>query len=82
MDKNLIMLEAKKELARREFFYFCHLSAPSFYKTDRKFLVRLCNEMQSFYESDEDALIINLPARAVLRQCSSNGYSAEIKVRR
>ena len=61
MDKNLIMLEAKKELARREFFYFCHLSAPSFYKTDRKFLVRLCNEMQSFYESDEDALIINLP---------------------
>ena len=63
MDKNLIMLEAKKELARREFFYFCHLSAPSFYKTDRKFLVRLCNEMQSFYESDEDALIINLPTR-------------------
>ena len=63
MDKNLIMLEAKKELARREFFYFCHLSAPSFYKTDRKFLVRLCNEMQSFYESDEDALIINLPPR-------------------
>ena len=63
MDKNLIMLEAKKELARREFFYFCHLTAPSFYKTDRKFLVRLCNEMQSFYESDEDALIINLPPR-------------------
>ncbi len=63
MDKNLIMLEAKKELARREFFYFCHLTAPSFYKPEREFLVRLCNEMQSFYESDEDALIINLPPR-------------------
>ena len=82
MDKNLIMLEAKKELARREFFYFCHLSAPSFYKTDRKFLVRLCNEMQSFYESDEDALIINLPPRVVRHQCLLSGYSAEIKVRR
>jgi hypothetical protein len=63
MDKNLIMLEAKKELARREFFYFCHLTAPSFYKSEREFLVRLCNEMQSFYESDENALIINLPPR-------------------
>mgnify|MGYP000591569752 CR=1 FL=1 len=85
MDKNLIMLEAKKELARREFFYFCHLSAPSFYKTDRKFLVRLCNEMQSFYESDEDALIITYrhdTARVVRHQCLLSGYSAEIKVRR
>ena len=63
MDKNLIMLEAKKELARREFFYFCHLTAPLFYKPEREFLVRLCNEMQSFYESDENALIINLPPR-------------------
>jgi len=63
VDKDLIRIEAMKELARREFFYFCHLSAPSFYKTDRKFLVDMCNQMQEFYEGDEDALIINLPPR-------------------
>ncbi|MBQ8300737.1 MAG: phage terminase large subunit [Clostridia bacterium] len=63
MDKGLIRIEAMKELARREFFYFCHLSAPSFYKTDRKFLVDMCNQMQEFYEGDEDALILNLPPR-------------------
>lgn len=63
MDKSVIRLEAMKELARRDFFYFCHLMAPSFYKTERKFLVDLCNQMQEFYESSEDALIINEPPR-------------------
>lgn len=63
MDKELIRLEAMKELARREFFSFCNISAPSFYKPERKFLVDLCNQMQEFYEGDEDALIINLPPR-------------------
>lgn len=51
------------ELARREFFYFCHTSAPDFYKKDRQFLVDMCNEMQDFYESDDDVLIINVPPR-------------------
>jgi predicted phage terminase large subunit-like protein len=54
---------AKLELARRNFFYFCHLSNPDFYKPDRTFLVRLCNELQEFYESDELVMIINLPPR-------------------
>lgn len=63
MDRDLIRLEAKKELARREFFYFCNLLAPSFYKPERTFIVRLCNELQSFYESEDNALIINLPPR-------------------
>lgn len=54
---------AQCELARREFFFYCNLKAPSFYKEDRQYLVELCNEFQSFYESDEEVMIINLPPR-------------------
>lgn len=64
IDKALIKLHAKIELARREFFFYCNLKAPDFYKSDRKYLVELCDDLQSFYESDEyDALIINEPPR-------------------
>ena len=63
IDIDIIKKQAKLELARREFFYYCHLKAPDFYKEDRKYLVELCNEMQSFYESDNEILVINLPPR-------------------
>lgn len=63
IDMELIKLEAKKELARREFFYFCNLLAPDFYKEDREYLIELCSEMQDFYQSDDEVLIINLPPR-------------------
>lgn len=57
--KQLAMIE----LAKREFFYFCHLKAPNFYKPDRHYLIQLCQELQDFYESDDDVLIVNLPPR-------------------
>ncbi|WP_200796494.1 phage terminase large subunit [Sporanaerobacter acetigenes] len=60
---DLVKLEAKKELARREFFYFCNLLAPDFYKKDREYLKELCDEMQDFYHSDDDVLVINMPPR-------------------
>lgn len=64
IDKALIKLHAKIELAKREFFFYCNLKAPDFYKSDRKYLVELCNELQDFYESDEhNVLIINEPPR-------------------
>lgn len=63
MDKKLIELGAKIELARREFFFYCQLKAPDFYKSDREFLVRLCNEFQDFLTSDETVMIVNLPPR-------------------
>lgn len=63
MDKKLIKLGAKIELARREFFFYCNLKAPDFYKSDRLYLVELCAEFQSFYESEEQVLIINEPPR-------------------
>lgn len=63
MDKELIKLGAKCELARREFFFYCNLKAPDFYKKDRKYLVELCNDLQEFYESDDEVLVINEPPR-------------------
>lgn len=63
MDKKLIQLGAKCELARREFFFYCNLMAPDFYKKDRKYLVELCKEFQEFYEGDDKVLIINEPPR-------------------
>ena len=63
MDKELIKLGAKCELARREFFFYCNLKAPDFYKPDREYLVELCNDLQEFYESDDEVLVINEPPR-------------------
>ena len=63
IDKSLIKLGAKIELARRDFFYYCNLKAPDFYKPDRKFIMQLCNEFQNFFESDESVMIINVPPR-------------------
>lgn len=63
MNKKLIQLHAKIELARREFFFYCNLKAPDFYKPERKYLVDLCNEFQAFYEGDDEILIINEPPR-------------------
>jgi predicted phage terminase large subunit-like protein len=63
LDKHLIKRLAMIELAKREFFYFCHLKAPDFYKEDRQYLIELCRGLQDFYESDDDVLIVNLPPR-------------------
>ena len=59
----MIIDGAKIELARREFFFYCHLKAPDFYKEDRKYLVELCNEFQDFIQSDDKVMIVNEPPR-------------------
>lgn len=64
MDKKQIALGAKIELARREFFFYCNLLAPDFYKKDRKYLIEFCKDLQQFYETDEhEVLIVNMPPR-------------------
>lgn len=63
IDINIVKKHAMIELAKRDFFYYCNIIAPDFYKKDRDFLVELCNDMQSFYESEDEILIINLPPR-------------------
>ena len=55
------MRGAKKELARREFFFYCNLKAPDFYKEDRQYLVDLCSEFQDFIQSDDEVMIVNVP---------------------
>ena len=61
--KNLNYLEIKKALARKDFFEYCNLKASNFYKNDRIFLKRFCKDLQDFYESDDEVLIVNMPPR-------------------
>ncbi len=64
MHKGKLKLLTKIELARREFFFYCNLKAPDFYKPDRTFLVDLCSELQAFYEDPEsEVLVVNEPPR-------------------
>ncbi|MGN0462977.1 MAG: terminase, partial [Ruminococcus sp.] len=59
----IIKQGAKIELARRNFFDYCNLKAPDFYKKDRKFLVDFCSQLQAFYFSDDDIFVVNMPPR-------------------
>lgn len=58
-----VRMGAKLELARRDFWRYCNLKAPDFYKKDRQFLIDFCHELQAFYEGDEEVLIVNMPPR-------------------
>ncbi|PAE20514.1 phage terminase large subunit [Robertmurraya siralis] len=60
---NKVQLGAQIELARRDFFEYCHLKAPNFYKYNRKFLIELADTLQAFSSSKDDVLIINVPPR-------------------
>ena len=61
--KEELIKQARLELARRDFFEYCKLTAPDFYKEDRLFLKDMCRELQDFYESNDQILVINLPPR-------------------
>lgn len=63
MDRETLIRGAKIELARREFFFYCHLKAPDFYKEDRQYLKDLCQEFQDFIQSDDEVMIVNEPPR-------------------
>lgn len=63
MTKDELKHAARLEKARRNFWYYCHLNAPEFYKRDRSYLVDICNAMQDFYESDDEFLLVNAPPR-------------------
>ncbi len=60
---NLNLFEIKKALARKSFFDYCNLKAPDFYKYDREYLIKFCNELQEFFYSDDEVLIVNMPPR-------------------
>ena len=58
-----IQYQANLELARRDFWHFCTVMAPDFYKEDRPYIKEFCRSLQDFYESDQKVLIINMPPR-------------------
>ena len=64
LTKEYIKRKARIALAPNDFFRYCNLTAPDFYKADRQYLIDLAAEMQGFYESsDDDVLIINIGPR-------------------
>lgn len=54
---------AQIELARREFYFYCNIKAPDFYKDNRQYLIEFCNDLQEFYQSDDEVLVVNMPPR-------------------
>lgn len=59
-----IIQEAKCELARRNLHFYCQLINPDFYREDRKYLKKMCDDIQDFIENaNERFLVINLPPR-------------------
>lgn len=64
MDRAAIRQQARFELARRDFFYYCQLMAGDFYKTDRTYLKQLCDSFQGFMSDDEhNVLVVNIGPR-------------------
>lgn len=52
------------ELARREFWYYCKLTSPDFYRNDRPFLHDLAEKLQWFIEeATEQFMVVNMPPR-------------------
>ena len=58
-----LIYQARLALARKDFWEYCKLIAPDFYCDDRAYLKDMCYQLQTFYESDEKVLVINLPPR-------------------
>src|SRR5699024_9841454 len=58
-----IKQQSRLELARRDFFRFCNLVTPKFYKPSRQYLIDLCNDMQEFMHDENDILVLNMPPR-------------------
>lgn len=65
MSKRINLQEARYALARKDFFSYCNLTASSFYKPSRQYLIDLCNSFQEFIEDkySDDVLVINIGPR-------------------
>ena len=56
--------ELELQLARVDFYNFCKLMMPKFYKDEKDYLYEFCEQLQDFVEkSDKHFLVINLPPR-------------------
>lgn len=58
-----LMRQARIQKAQQDFWWFCKLMYPEFYRDDRTYLKDFCNTLQRFLESDDDILVVNMPPR-------------------
>lgn len=58
-----LRLEQTIRKARNDFFFYCNLKAPDFYQANRQYLIDMCSDLQAFYESNDEVLVINEPPR-------------------
>lgn len=63
MDREIIRLGAKMELARLYFWDYCKFFHPDFYNSKKSYLRDLCNRLQEFVESEKKVLVVNMPPR-------------------
>ena len=64
MNKDLLKLYAKRELARRDFWEYCKFTSSDFYTEDRLFLKDMAEKLQWFIEeAPEQIMVINVPPR-------------------
>lgn len=58
-------LQLRLELARKDFWEFCKIVAPDFYKEGREYLKDFCYQLQTFAANpDEHVIVVNMPPRA------------------
>ena len=63
-DKEIVLRSANIVLARKSFWHYCHIMKPDMYdEVKSPYLKTICDGMQSWYESDKQILVINLPPR-------------------
>lgn len=62
-EKQKKRIEARQAAARKDFYLFCKLKSPAFYRDDRKYLLDLCDTLQDFTKSGKRFLIVNMPPR-------------------
>ena len=61
---DLTRRELELEAARIDFWSFCCLMMPKFYRKERTYLRNLCDELQDFVKkSKKHFLVVNLPPR-------------------
>lgn len=59
-----VQLEARKELARRNFYDYCKVKYPKQYTDERVYLKGVCDKIQAFIDQDEKKfLVLTMPPR-------------------
>lgn len=88
MDRAALKRYAQIELSRREFWEYCKVTSPDFYRDDRPFLKDFAEKFQWFIEeSTAQIMVVNVPPRHGKSRTATKGvqwlfgkYGKDIKV--